>query len=64
MFDRLRALCDTYLYLRSETLMGKPVKTVEVRKVNSSNLDNNNLVSFTVVPNLGMKVLPISKTRV
>ena len=64
MFDRLRALCDTYLYLRSETLMGKTIKTVEVRKVNFSDLDNNNTVSFTVVPNVGMKVMPISRTRV
>jgi flagellar protein FlaH len=64
MFDRLSALCDTYLHLRSETLGGKPVKTVEVRKVNSSNLENNNSVSFTVVPNVGMKVMPISRTKV
>jgi archaellum biogenesis ATPase FlaH len=40
------------------------LKTVEVRKVNSTDLDNNNTVSFTVVPNVGMKAMPISKTRV
>ncbi|HLF04763.1 MAG TPA: ATPase domain-containing protein, partial [Dehalococcoidia bacterium] len=63
MFTRLRALCDSYLYLRSETFGGKAVKTLEVRKVNSNNVDNNNEVSFEVVPNMGMKLLPISKAK-
>jgi flagellar protein FlaH len=63
MFTRLHDLCDSHLHLRSETFGGKAVKTVEVRKVNSSDLDDNNMVSFEVVANLGMKVLPISRTK-
>lgn len=63
MFTRLHDLCDGHLHLRSETVGGKAVKTVEVRKVNSSDLGDNNTVSFEVVANLGMKVLPISRTK-
>mgnify|MGYP001596853354 CR=1 FL=1 len=39
------------------------LKTVEVRKVNSNNVDNNNLVSFEVVAEMGMKVMPISRAK-
>ncbi|HLF04767.1 MAG TPA: response regulator [Dehalococcoidia bacterium] len=63
MFTRLHDLCDGHLRVRSETVGGKAVKTVEVRKINSSDLDDNNMVSFEVVPNMGMKVLPISRTK-
>jgi flagellar protein FlaH len=63
MFTRLRALSDNYLFLRSETMGGKAMKTVEVRKVNCNNLDTNNQVSFEVVANMGMKVLPINKAK-
>ncbi len=64
MFTRLHALSDNYLYVRSEMLGGRPMKTVEVRKVAASNLEDNNMVSFEVVPDIGMRVLPISRVKV
>jgi flagellar protein FlaH len=64
MFTRLRALCDNYLLLKSETVGAKAVKTVEVRKLNSNNQENNNTLSFEVVPGMGMKVLPVARARV
>jgi flagellar protein FlaH len=63
MFTRLHALSDTYISMRSESLGGKQMKTVEVRKVGGSDLEDNNMVSFEVVPNLGMRVLPISRAK-
>jgi flagellar protein FlaH len=63
MFTRLRSLCDNYFFMRSETMGGKAMKTVEVRKVNSNNVENNNMISFEVVANMGMKVLPISRAK-
>ncbi len=63
MLSGLRALSDTYIRTRSEALGGRLMKTVEVRKANSSNLEENNMVSFEVVPNTGIRVLPISRAR-
>jgi flagellar protein FlaH len=70
-FKRIHSVWDGHLSLWSETVGGKAVRTVEVRGVNSSvnsvnsnEVDTNNTVTFEVVPNLGMRVLSISRGRV
>ena len=62
-FKQIHSVWDGHLSLWSETVAGKAVRTVEVRKVNSSEVDDNNTVTFEVVPNLGMRVLPVSRGR-
>ena len=64
MFARLGTLCDSYLSLRSEKVREKAVRTLEVRKVNTTELSWDNTISFVAEPNVGMHVIPFSKTKV
>lgn len=63
MFHRLRDLCDGYMTLGSEQLRGKQVRTLEVNKIGTTELNKNNTVSFVVEPETGMRVIPLQKTR-
>lgn len=64
MFTRLRTLCDGFITISSEQVRGRPVRVLEVNKMNTTELANNNSVSFVVEPEIGMKVIPLSKTKV
>ncbi|MFQ6026708.1 MAG: response regulator [Dehalococcoidia bacterium] len=63
MLTRLRTLCDGYLTLGSEQVRGKSVRTLEVNKINTTELSNNNAVSFVVEPEVGMRVIPLNKSK-
>jgi len=63
MFSRLRTLCDGYLTLGSEQVRGKNVRTLEVNKINTTELNRDNTVAFVVEPNLGMRLIPLNKSR-
>ncbi len=63
MFVRLGTLCDSYLSLRSEKVREKAVRTLEVRKVNAIELNQDNMISFVVEPGVGMHVIPYSRTK-
>ena len=64
MFARLGTLCDSYLSIRSEKGREKAVRILEVRKVNTTDLSRDNMISFVVEPKVGMRVIPFSKTKV
>ena len=40
------------------------MRTLEVRKVNAIELNQDNIISFVVEPGVGMHVIPYSKSRV
>ncbi len=63
MFTRLGTLCDSYLRLRSEKVKEKAVRTLEVCKVNTTDLNKDNMISFVVEPRVGIHIIPYSKTR-
>ena len=63
MFARLRGLCDGYFTLNSEQVMGRPMRTLEIHKINTTELTTENLVSFVVEPEIGMRVVPLSRSR-
>lgn len=63
MFTRLRSLCDGYLSLNSEQMMGKMLRGLEVNKIKSIELTDGTTVSFTVEREVGMRMLPVSKVR-
>lgn len=62
---RLRAssICDAHLRLRIEELGKQLVRTLEVAKIRGAVKTVDNAVSFNVEPGLGLKSVPISKTR-
>ncbi len=63
MFTRLRTLCDGYFTLGSAQVMGKSIKILEVNKINTTELGENNMVSFVVEPEIGMRVIPLSRSK-
>ena len=63
MFARLKTLCDGYFSLNSEQIMGRPMRTIEINKINTTEITTENLVSFVVEPEVGMRVIPLSKSK-
>ena len=63
MFSRLRNLCDGYFTLNSEQIMGRPMRSLEINKINTTELITDNLVSFVVEPETGMGVIPLSRFK-
>jgi flagellar protein FlaH len=62
---RLRAdsIVDAHLRLRIEELGKQVVRTLEVAKIRGAVKTVSNSVSFTVEPGIGLKTVPISKTK-
>jgi flagellar protein FlaH len=62
---RLRAssICDAHLRLRIEELGKQLVRTLEVAKIRGAVKTADNAVSFSVEPGLGLKSIPISRTK-
>jgi archaellum biogenesis ATPase FlaH/DNA-binding response OmpR family regulator len=63
MFARLRTLCDGYLTLGSEQVRGKNVRTLEVNKINTTELNRDNTVAFVVEPDIGIRLIPLNKSK-
>ena len=64
MFSRLGALCDSYLNITSEKVKGKAVRTLEVRKINTTDLNKDNMISFAVEPQVGMRIIPYTRAKI
>ncbi len=62
---RMRAgsIVDAHLRLRIEEMGDQLVRTLEVTKIRGANKTLNNSVSFSVDPGVGLKGLPISRTK-
>ena len=58
---RLRSMCDAHLSLRVEEVGDKLVKILEVSKIRGASKTTGNIITFDVEPNLGMRIIPISK---
>lgn len=64
MFYRLRTLCDGYFSLSSEQVGGKALRTLEVNKINTTEQSRDNMISFVVEREVGMRLIPVVKSRV
>lgn len=60
---RAGSIVDAHLRLRIEELGKQLVRTLEVTKIRGAAKTADNAVSFTVQPGMGLKSVPISKTR-
>ncbi len=58
---RLRSMCDAHLTLRTEEVGDQLVKILEVAKIRGATKSTGNIVTFDIEPDLGMKIIPISK---
>ena len=63
MFIRLRSICDAHLRLKVEEVGDRLIKTLEVAKIRGAEKSTGNVISFDVEPNLGMRIVPISKAK-
>lgn len=62
-FTRLRTLCEWYFTFGSDQVGGKSVRTLEVNKINTTELRRDNTVSFVVDPDIGMRLRRLNKSR-
>jgi archaeal flagellar protein FlaH len=60
---RLRSACDAHLRLMIEKIGDKLVKTLEVAKVRGAAQSTGNIITFEVEPEVGMKIMPLSRAK-
>jgi flagellar protein FlaH len=60
---RLRSACDAHLKLTIEKIGDKLVKTLEVAKVRGAAQTTGNIVTFEIEPEVGMKIMPLSRAK-
>jgi archaeal flagellar protein FlaH len=60
---RTRSVCDAHLKLMIEKVGDKLVKTLEVSKIRGASQSTGNILSFDVEPQIGIKIMPISRAR-
>jgi len=61
---RIRSVCDAHFKLAIEKLGDRLVKTLEVAKVRGATQSTGNILSFDVEPEIGMKIMPLSRAKV
>ena len=64
MLSRVRSLCDARFRLKLEQVGDSMIKLMEVLKVRGADRPTGDVVSFDIEPQLGMRVIPLSKARV
>lgn len=60
---RIRSACDAHFRLVIEKVGDKLVKTLEVSKIRGAAQTTGNVLTFEVEPEIGMKIMPISKAK-
>ncbi len=63
MFIRLRSICDAHMRLRVEEVGDQLLKALEVAKIRGAEKSTGNVISFEVEPNMGMRIVPITKAK-
>lgn len=63
MFIRLRSICDAHMRLRVEEVGDRLLKALEVAKVRGAEKSTGNVISFEVEPNMGMRIVPVTKAK-
>lgn len=60
---RIRSVCDAHFKLLIEKVGDKLVKTLEVAKIRGAVQSTGNILSFDVEPEIGMKIMPMSRAK-
>ena len=63
VLTRVRSVCDAHLKLLVEPGASELVKTMEIAKIRGAELATGSIVSFSIEPGIGMRIIPISKAR-
>ncbi|AKG54240.1 Flagella-related protein FlaH [Dehalogenimonas sp. WBC-2] len=60
---RTRSVCDAHLKLTIEKVGDKLVKSMEVAKIRGAAQTTGNVLAFDVEPQIGIKIMPISRAK-
>ena len=60
---RIRSVCDAHFKLLIEKVGDKLVKTLEVSKIRGAAQNTGNILTFDVEPEIGMKIMPVSRAK-
>jgi archaeal flagellar protein FlaH len=60
---RIRSVCDAHLKVQIEKVGDKLVKSLEVAKIRGAAQSTGNVVAFDVEPNIGIKIMPVSRAK-
>lgn len=60
---RIRSICDAHFQFLIEKVGDKLVKTLEVAKIRGAAQSTGNILSFDVEPEIGMKIMPMSRAK-
>ena len=60
---RIRSACDAHFKFLIEKVGDKLVKTLEVAKIRGAAQSTGNILSFDVEPEIGMKIMPMSRAK-
>ena len=60
---RIRSACDAHFKLLIEKVGDKLVKTLEVAKIRGAAQTTGNILTFDVEPEVGMKIMPVSRAK-
>ncbi len=61
---RIRSVCDGHIELSIREMGDKLMKTMKVSKMRGANRTTGNMVSFEVLPEYGLRIIPISSAKV
>lgn len=62
--DRVRSMCDANIHMRVDNVGDQLVNVMAVLKVSGATMSTGNIVSFVIEPMIGLRIVPISYTRV
>ena len=60
---RIRSMCDAHLNLRIEEIGDQLINVLEIGKIRGAGKTADNIISFTVEPGAGIRIIPISRTK-
>lgn len=60
---RIRSICDAHFKLLIEKVGDKLVKSLEVAKIRGAAQSTGNVLTFDVEPEIGMKIMPMSRAK-
>jgi flagellar protein FlaH len=60
---RIRSICDAHFRLMIEKVGDRLLKTLEVAKIRGASQSTGNVLSFDVEPEVGMKIMPVSRAK-
>jgi flagellar protein FlaH len=63
LLSRASSMCETHLNLRTGKVRDKVVRVIRVEKLDDVEIIQNNEVSFTVEPGVGIQIIPYSSAK-